>query len=414
MSLLALLLCLAEARNIVEFGPALNAAPASVHPAVKTAVSIPLSKVFIKKDAVAGQVQASFLAYTLVGTITLGSPAQEFTVLFDTGSSLFWIRSSLCTACPSSTAKYVSARSSTFAALSTSGNTTKTITYGDGTVVQCIVGSENLSVAGDTLANQSFCQATSIQTTTAETDGIIGIGRPLPAVAASVSASSAQFGTTYTSQVSFWYNSHVAGSAPGTAGEITFGTPNVAKYSGAIQYSPLTSDLAHWVIQCDSISYPDAAVMTKSTPVIIDTGSTISTLPESVFNIVNARMGGQAAGSSNVYIVSCTSAKTFPTLTFNLGKQTLSLPWDGQIIYDAPSRSCISVFQPAAPNSNIQFVLGATFLANFYTVFDYPNSRIGFAAATGKTGFSIPSDAFKSTLNTISVLIFILGLAVII
>jgi hypothetical protein len=154
-----------EARNLVSFAP--------------DTVTVPFTQKLVTKAQLGsnGSLPADSLASALVGTVTVGTPGQPLSVLFDTGSSLFWLRSSKCqTAACYNKPAFSESSSSTFSTIGAS--VTESITYGDGTNIQCTVGRDTLSIAGLSFPNQNFCQATSIATSTAESDGIIGLGPP--------------------------------------------------------------------------------------------------------------------------------------------------------------------------------------------------------------------------------------------
>ncbi|KFP62570.1 Pepsin A, partial [Cariama cristata] len=86
------------------------------------------------------------------GTIYIGTPGQQFTVLFDTGSSNLWVPSVYCSspAC-SNHNRFNPSDSSTFV----STNDSVEITYGTGSMTG-ILGYDTVSVAGLDVTNQIF------------------------------------------------------------------------------------------------------------------------------------------------------------------------------------------------------------------------------------------------------------------
>lgn len=162
LALPLLVFSFAVARNLVEFGQ----------------TTIPFKRRFSKLSTGSnGILPADKLASTLVGEILLGTPPQPLTILFDTGSFLFWVRSTLCTSSFCSAKDAYSAATSSTAVAGTIPEPIST-RYGDGTRVTCVVAQDTMSLAGIPFANQAFCEATDIITTTAETDGLIGLGPP--------------------------------------------------------------------------------------------------------------------------------------------------------------------------------------------------------------------------------------------
>jgi Eukaryotic aspartyl protease len=178
--------------------------------------------------------RANYLAGTLVGTIGVGSPPQAFSILFDTGSSLFWIRSDKCKT--SSCQNENTFKASVSKSYKSNGKlaVSSSVTYGDGTTVHCLVNQDQVTIGGMLFANQSICEADSIETTTAASDGIIGIGSPGAQLASA--DISAGFASANITQISFWYNKNqnLAGNEDG--GEIAFGPVNTNRYTGSFQW----------------------------------------------------------------------------------------------------------------------------------------------------------------------------------
>jgi Eukaryotic aspartyl protease len=302
---------------------------------------------------------------------------------FDTGSTGFWVRSALCTSsfC-NGKPMFDSSKSSTFVA----GTLTDDFTYGDGTTAHCVTSQDVLTFGSLSIPNQQVCEADSIVTTTAETDGIMGLGPPGgPKAVSDVTESLA---TANASLVSFWYSKIQDLQGNGDAGEITFGAMNTARFTGPIQWAGITFNRLHWTLSLSSISFADSPstnILSSAIPVIVDTGTTVVILPIAVFTAINQKMGGIPFGDGT-YRINCRNAKSLPPIVFNFGTVSLTLTWDQQLIIS--SRSCISIFQPTS--SGIPSILGASFLANFYTSFDHDNARIGFAKAVGVANQTIP------------------------
>ncbi|KAI8903837.1 aspartic peptidase domain-containing protein [Gorgonomyces haynaldii] len=351
------------------------------------------SKVATTKKATVGQLPANMVAQTLVGVIGIGTPPQAFQVVFDTGSSLFWVATNQCktTACQG-LSMYNSKLSGTFKA--TGGtNATSIIRYGDGTQVQCTTNQETVSIAGMSFSNQNFCGATIIQTSGPSTDGIIGLGPPSGEPSAS-DISSTLMGNKIT-MVSFWYSGKLIPSGNGDAGEITFGTPNPARSMGDFQYVSLTSDRSHWNVQLSQVGLSDGTqVLSSPLQVVIDTGTTLAIVPRALYNqIMKGAPIKQESGG--IAFLKCSQIQTLKPVVFQFGNTKLTMTWDKMFFVDSGTNQCISIFSPDDLNGPIIF--GATFIDNFYTLFDYQNQRIGFATPVGKAQITIPNSATRRT-----------------
>merc|ERR1719253_335176 len=93
------------------------------------------------------------------GPVTIGTPPQEFLVVFDTGSADFWVPSESCPKmsqnCKAKTA-YDSTKSSTYSAVPSGGKTAFQIMYGSGPVSGKF-GQETVTLGDDyTVEGQTF------------------------------------------------------------------------------------------------------------------------------------------------------------------------------------------------------------------------------------------------------------------
>ncbi|NXJ88610.1 PEPC protein, partial [Corythaixoides concolor] len=115
------------------------------------------------------------------GEISIGTPPQNFLVLFDTGSSNLWVPSTLCqtVACYDHT-KFNPSESSTFI----NNGQSYTISYGSGSLT-VVLGYDTLRIQSIEVTNQEFGLSKNEPTQPfyyADFDGILGMAYPSLAV----------------------------------------------------------------------------------------------------------------------------------------------------------------------------------------------------------------------------------------
>lgn len=342
-----------------------------------------------------GVVPAATLASTLVASIGFGSPPQQLSILLDTGSTLFWVRSTKCrSSFCNGKPMFNSESSSSFQqGPSPGGNSSsQTITYGDGTRINCTVSQDTVAFGDLKIVNQNICEATLITTSTAETDGIMGVGPPNGRTSAAdfMKTFNSQFSTTI---MSFWYNSdlHNVG-ADATSGEITLGGLNPARYeaSSPIVWASISDDRRYWILPLTSLknSTNDSIFPANPIPLIIDTGTTQNLLPNALAAQFNNQIGAKMSAGGQ-YTMDCAGAKKIQTFTFTFSGNAVVTLSGSELVFRAPSSSiCYSIFQPSDGSISI---VGAWFLRNFYTVFDYQQARIGFGVPTYSGNSTTPS-----------------------
>lgn len=330
------------------------------------------------KDAI-GSLPADQISNTLTAVIGLGSPPQALQVLFDTGSTLFWVRSSTCqTEECQNQRSFLATNSATHVLLKPFQEQQQSVTYGDGTQVTCTVQQDALVIGRLTIPDQRTCLATSIHTNTTSTDGIIGLGPPGGQVsAANVFATLMADTSVDGAVISFWFNLENTAPGRGQAGGITFGGVDSTKIVGPTQWLPLSKDRSFWNLGLDKITDGGGNSIVKidgNIQVAIDTGTTLSLLPENMASAFNAKIGAVFNPAVNLFTIACNSnpAPVIFYLSGNSGPLSIS----GSRLYfrDGPTGLCISIIQSRSdPKSPVIF--GATFIRNWVTVFDYGKGK---------------------------------------
>ncbi|KZP05954.1 acid protease [Athelia psychrophila] len=320
------------------------------------------------------------------GNISVGTPPQVLTVLFDTGSDTLEFSSVECTTCVGETALFDGSKSSTY----TNGGKTSTITFGSGTGVDPVVGdnwtldllsgSDVVSVGGVSAGTVSLFTVTH-QTTEFDIDpftGILGLGPVSENFFAGLENSG------LASLFSFYLTSEKNGNA-----ELTLGGIDTSKYTGDLIYSDLTSGATYWTLDSTGISIngQTTALLGTSRSIIFDTGTSNvmfdTDIAEDIYAGISADIVPYAA-EPGAYGIDCSKIASLPAVldvgfkttageAFNLTIPSAELnlgPFPGQ------TTTCQTLIN-AVDGYNL---LGASLLKHYYTVFDVGNQKMGFAS----------------------------------
>lgn len=314
--------------------------------------------------------------------VSLGTPAQQFTVIFDTGSSDLWVPSNIAIgdpcdgpSCPPSPGGFNPALSSTnkildndyygrYAAGSASGRwATDTLQVGPITLTDF-----QFAVADDMTNTSSGIFGVSFQEQ--ESDG--------GSLYANFPLALKQQGYIDKSAYSLFF------SGPNsTEGTFLLGGLDTAKYSGDLQWHNVDDANGGASVYVDSMT-----VGGKDVPVnwkfSLDTGSIYTYLPDDIFTALSKQVNLGAFNSSiGAYYIDCDSQTTvevnFPTGKVVMAAESLVNPLY-PITGDPRDTACYFGITSTG-ESNGFALLGDTFLRNAYVAFDLEDYKIGLAQA---------------------------------
>ncbi|XP_015263096.1 PREDICTED: gastricsin-like [Gekko japonicus] len=322
----------------------------------------------------------AYMDASYYGEISIGTPPQNFLVLFDTGSSNLWVPSVYCQsqAC-SNHARFNPSQSSTY---STNGQTFS-LQYGSGSLTGYF-GYDTLTLQNIVVTNQEFGLSENEPGTNfiyAQFDGILGMAYPSLAVGGATTALQAMLQENLLSQPVFsFYLSNQPSSQYG--GEVVFGGVDSRLYSGQIYWAPVTQEL-YWQIGIQTFSIGGQATgwCGQGCQAIVDTGTSLLTVPQQFMGSFLNAVGGQQ-NQYGEYVVDCSSVQNLPTISFTINGISFPLPPTAYILNN--NGYCTVGIEPTyLPSQNGQplWILGDVFLRQYYSVYDMGNNRIGFATA---------------------------------
>uniref|UniRef100_A0A8C3NE11 pepsin A n=1 Tax=Geospiza parvula TaxID=87175 RepID=A0A8C3NE11_GEOPR len=301
------------------------------------------------------------------GTISIGTPPQEFTVVFDTGSSNLWVPSVFCSspACRNHN-RFNPAESSTF--LST--NDTLFIAYGTGSMTG-VLGYDTVDVAGINVRNQIFGLA---ETEPGDFfyytpfDGILGLA--FPSIASS--GATPVFDNMMVENLVDKNLFSVYLSRDDEGGSfVLFGAIDPYYTTRGISWIPLSAE-TYWQISMESVSVSGTPVACSSgCQAIVDTGTTLLAVPIRAFRTLMRRLGASSSGE-----ISCEAIRNLPSLIFHINGKEFPVPPRAYV-----NGYCTLALQgmDAPTEEGELWILGDVFIREYYVIFDRANNKVGLS-----------------------------------
>lgn len=318
---------------------------------------------------------------------TIGTPAQDFRLHIDTGSSDLWVNvpnSQLCSGqgdpCGAS-GTYQPNSSSTYEYLNSNFN----ITYVDGSGSVGDYASDVVSFGGVTLQHQQL----GIGYQSSSQEGILGIGYPANEVAVAYNGGRTypnvpqhlmQDGQINSNAYSLWLNDLDA-----STGSILFGGVNTAKYHGELQTVPIIPEqgvYAEFIIALTGVGIngsENSLVSNLASPALLDSGSSLMYLPNNVAQKVFDAVGAQYDERQGAAFVDCDLANSDMTVDFTFSSPTISVGMDELVIVAGVDRGQPICILGVAPAGDTTPVLGDTFIRSAYIVYDLTANQISLA-----------------------------------
>lgn len=304
------------------------------------------------------------------GEFTVGTPAQKFTGIFDTGSSNVWV--------PNVKYKhhhqYNHNKSSTYVA----NGSIFDIEYGSGPV-SGYVSQDTVRVGHLAVDNQLFAEINNVTGfgelyTTGKFDGIYGLAfdsiseNNIPTPFGQLVAS----GKLDEPLFAFYLGNNATG-------ELTFGGIDTDRFMGELQYAPVALEL-YWVLRLNNATVGDqGTVFSTAHYAIVDSGTSFIAGPADDVAQLAAQVNATEF-ADGYYYMDCDTPG--PVITYVVGGVTLTLAKSDYMLES--DGQCIFAFE-----TNDDFwILGDVLMRKYYTVFDWGTEtrapRMGFALAAHK------------------------------
>jgi hypothetical protein len=202
-----------------------------------------------------------------------------------------------------------------------------------------------------------------------------------------------------------------------TSGSILFGAVDTAKYSGDLISVNVYPDETGGRVTSFTVAFTSLSAVSSSgtdqltssnfsSPAILDSGTTITLLPDDIARLVFEELDAEESEELGVVVVPCALAQNTGTLNYQFGSV------GGPIIKVAMSQIVLPLVLangevPTYPNGktacqlgieaagDLPVLFGDTFLRSAYVVYDLDNNRIALAQtdfnATGSNVVAFPS-----------------------
>ncbi|EED23769.1 aspartic-type endopeptidase (CtsD), putative [Talaromyces stipitatus ATCC 10500] len=306
-----------------------------------------------------------------------GSNNQSMWILFDTGGTNSWVFGTNCTVPACEMHNTFGQNDST--TLQTSGNTFS-VGYGSGTV-SGLLSSDTVK-----LANFSFQLTFGLVNNASKDfvdypmDGILGLGRSKSSTTGTSTAmeaiDNAKLLPSNIVGISLQRNEDGAKD-----GEVTFGGVDASKFEGDITYTSVISTTDRWEIPLGDAVVAGTRLNVTGKSAIIDTGTSYIFLPPADASALHALIPGSAL-SGQEYTFPCS---TNTTVQFTFSGVTYSVSPKDYIgsTTENGGTTCFSNIIAVQTFGPDDWLLGDVFMKNVYSVFDFDQNRIGFAARNG-------------------------------
>ncbi|KAG5196420.1 hypothetical protein JEQ12_011106, partial [Ovis aries] len=268
--------------------------------------------------------QAYILKMQYMGNITIGTPPQEFQVVFDTGSSELWVASDFCTSQVCATnVKFRHRQSSTFRPT----NKTFRISYGSGRV-KAVVVHDTVRIGDLVSTDQPFGITVKEKWLEGRSyDGILGLNYPNLSISGAIPIFDKLKNEGAISEPVFAFylsKDEREGSV------VMFGGVDHRYYKGELNWVPLI-EAADWVVHMDRITMRrNVVACSAGCEAVVDTGTSAIEGPERLVKNIQKLIGARQRRSQ--YYVSCSVINTLPSIIFTINGINYPVPGRAYIL----------------------------------------------------------------------------------
>jgi len=315
-----------------------------------------------------------FLGVDFYGPASIGTPAQQFQVVYDSGSSNLWVPSSKCGLSCLLKTRYSETASSTYVA----NNSNFSIMYGSGPV-SGFISQDSVTVGDIVVTGQLFAEITDasglgLAYAEAPWEGILGLAWPsisvndIPPVFQNLLAQH----PSVTPEFAFYLQ-----DTPSASGQLDIGGANAAHYTGSLVDVPLTAQ-TYWRAAFDSVALGGTQVHAAGS-FIADSGTSMLTGPTKYVTQIAAMLNATEVLPGR-YIVSCAVVPSLPDLTLTINGNAFVLKGVDYIVNDENVECILGIMGMDMPAQiGPLWIFGDVFMRKVYTVFNVKDKKLRMA-----------------------------------
>ncbi|KAF4008068.1 hypothetical protein G4228_019664 [Cervus hanglu yarkandensis] len=313
-----------------------------------------------------------------VGNITIGTPPQEFQVIFDTGLSDLWVPSLFCTSPTCSTqVMFRHLECSTFRPK----QKTFSIAYGSRSMKAFLVY-DTIRIGDLVSTDQPF--GLSMEHSGFEGmpfDGVLGLSYPNISFIGGIPIFDNLKNQGAISEPVFAF--YLSKSKP-EGSVVMFGGVDKSYYQGTLNWVPLIQ-VGKWRVRMDRISMKRQVIACSGgCKALVDTGTSLILDPRRLINNIQKLIGATPWGFE--HYVSCFAVNILPSIIFTINGIKYPVPARAYILKD-PRGHCHTTFKEHTVSTSTEtWILGDVFLRLHFSVFDRGNDRVGPAQAVYMLG----------------------------
>nr|UDE22408.1 cathepsin D5 [Mytilus galloprovincialis] len=325
------------------------------------------------------QPEADYQDLLYVAPISLGTPAQSFKVVLDTGSSNIWIPDNSCSfgGC-SGKNKFDSSKSSTYV----KNGQHFSIQYGTGSA-SGFLGTDVFAfgASGEQVKKQTFGQATQVASFFANQpiDGLTGMAFKSLAVDGITPPfiNLVNQGALANPWFTMWMTADGGSTQGKVGGGVTYGDYDKQHCSSNVAWVPLSS-ATYYQFNIGGVKVNGASINGAGQSAIADSGTSLIAGPSQAIRQIAEKLGGRYDSQQGLYSVSC-SANLAPVVftiagnDYTVESKNYLLNLGGQ---------CYLGFEGFGGFGGPDWILGDCFIRQYCTSFDVSGKRVGFAKAT--------------------------------